>query len=242
MLSHSCMPFTPSLMSLSIHAAKSVSLLWARSRALHLQVSSSSVAEMSSRDILPWDTSVSLAESKASSSPPLTSSPERTSILPTNAATEWTDFVPALASDLAGDLPWDSLPLPDPKLDPNELNELEQLPLDPCPDTELSPEEEEPDCERCGEGDLAHLRLEGEHIADVELEGRPCKWSVSASLDICVGAVEVEADGSVLAVAATPCPVLWMIASFKTSSAFLGLSKDGVWGRFRLWSPIQGWA
>ena len=113
------------MMSLSFHVAKLMSLLWASSRALHLRVSSSSVAEMSSRDILPCDTSASLAESKTSSSPPLASSPERTSPLPTDAVHEWTDLAPALASDLAGDLPGDPLPLPDPEPDPDELDELE---------------------------------------------------------------------------------------------------------------------
>ena len=68
---------------------------------------------------------------------------------------------PALASDLAGDPLQDLLPLPDPELNPDELDELEQLPLDPHPDAEL-PLEEVPDCDCCGEGDLACLCLEGE--------------------------------------------------------------------------------
>ena len=112
--------------------------------------------EISSRDILPCDTSASLAESKTSSSPPLASSPERTSTLPTDAVCEWTDLMPVLTSDLTGDLPWDPLPLPDLELDPDELNELERVSHDPCSDAELSLEEE-PDHECCGEGDLAHV-------------------------------------------------------------------------------------
>ena len=58
---------------------------------------------MSSRDILPCDMSASLAESKTSSSPLLALSPERTSTLPSDAVHEWTDPVPALAMDPAGD-------------------------------------------------------------------------------------------------------------------------------------------
>ena len=149
------MPFTPLLTSFSFHAVKSMSLLRASSRALHLRVSSSSVAEMSSRGILPWDTSTSSVEYETSCSPPLASSPERTSTPPTDAATEWTDRVPGLASDLAGDPLRDLLPLPDLELDPDELDELDRLPLDPRPVAELSPEEE-PDCDHCGEEDLAH--------------------------------------------------------------------------------------
>ena len=137
-----------------------------------------------------------------------------------------------LASDLAGDPPWDSLPLPDPEPNPDELDELEPLSLDPHSDAELLPEEE-PDCEHCGERDLAHLCLDGEHTAE-EVEGRPSKGSASASLSICMGAVEADADGPALTVVAAPPPVLRMIASFKTSSAFLWLSKDGVCARFRL--------
>ena len=47
------------------------------------------------------------------------------------------------------------------------------------------------------------------------------------SFSICVGSVEVEADGSALALDTVPPPVLWIIASFKTSLAFLQFSKDG---------------
>ena len=194
---------------------------------------------MSSMDILPWDTSASLAESKTSSSPPLASSPERASTPPSNAATEWTDLMPALASDVAGDPLWDSLPLLGLELDTDDLDELEWLPLDPPLDAKLSPEEEEPDCKRCGEGDLVHLHLEGERTMDGELGGRPHKGSILESLKIWVGAVEVEADGSVLTVATTPPRVLQMIASFKTSSAFLQLSKDGVWGRLSCEAPAR---
>ena len=42
------------------------------------------------------------------------------------------------------------------------------------------------------------------------------------------GAVEVEAGGSTLTLATAPPHVLQMMASFKTSSAFPWLSKDGV--------------
>ena len=120
---------------------------------------------MSSRGILPWDTSTSSVEYETSCSPSLASSPERNSTLPTDAAAERTDRAPTLASDLAGDPLWDPLPLLDLELDPDELNELDQLPLDPHPDAELSLEEEVPDCDHGGKGDLAHLRLEGEHTA-----------------------------------------------------------------------------
>ena len=41
---------------------------------------------------------------------------------------------------------------------------------DPRPDAEL-PLEEVPDCDRCGEGDLAHLHLEGECTAGEEQAG-----------------------------------------------------------------------
>ena len=124
--------------------------------------------------------------------------------------------MPALALDLAGDPPWNSLPLPDLEPDPDELNELEQLSLDPHSDAELLPEEE-PDHEHCGERDLARLCLDGEHTA--EMEGRPSKGSASVSLSICMGTVGADADGPALAIAAAPPPVLHMIASFKMSSA-----------------------
>ena len=129
----------PLLTSFSFHAAKSVSLLRTTSRALHLRVSLLLVAEKSSRGILPWDTSASSVEYETLCLLPLASSPERTSTPPTDAATEWTDRVPGLASDLAGDPLQDSLPLPDPELDPDELDELDQLPLDLHPDAKLSP-------------------------------------------------------------------------------------------------------
>ena len=117
--------------------------------------------------------------------------PERTSMLLTDATAERTDRAPALASDLAGEPLRDLLPLPDPELDPDELDEHERLPLDPRPDAEL-PLEEVPDCDRCGEGDLARLRLEGECTAGEEQAGR--------SRDgIALGAVEVEAAGITLA-------------------------------------------
>ena len=142
--------------------------------------------------------------------------------------------MPALASDLAGDPLWDPLPLPDLELDPDELDELDRLPLVPRPDAKLSPEEEALDCDRCGEGDLAHLRLEGEHAAGGGLGRRPHNGSVLAFFETWTGAVEVKAGGSALAVVAAPPRVLWMMASFKMSSAFRWLSEDGAQGRFRL--------
>ena len=136
--------------------------------------------------------------------------------------------MPALASDLAGDPLCDPLPLLDLELDPDELDELDQLPLDPCPDAELSPEEEAPDCDCWGEEDLAHLHLEGEHAAGGGLGGRPRNGSVLAFLETWTGAVEVEAGGINLTLLTGLPHVLRMMASFKTSSAFLRLSKDGA--------------
>ena len=148
---------------------------------------------MSSRGILPWDTSASSVEYEVSCLPSLASSPERTSTLPTDAVAERTDRAPALASDLAGDPLWDLLPLLDLELDPDELNELNRLPLDPCPDAELPLEEEALDCNCCGEGDLAHvMHLEGEHAAGGGLGGRLRNGSVSAFFETWTGAVEVE--------------------------------------------------
>ena len=106
--------------------------------------------------------------------------------------------------DLAGDPLWDLLPLPDLELDPDELDELDRLPLDPRPDAKLSPEEEAPDCDRCGEGDLVHLCLEGEHTAGGELGGRPHNGSVSAFFETWTGAVEVEAAGITLTLLTGP--------------------------------------
>ena len=136
--------------------------------------------------------------------------------------------MPALASDLAGDPLRDPLPLPDLELDPDKLDELERLPLDPRPDAELSLEEEVPDCNRCGEGDLAHLRLEGERTAGREQAGRPHDGIVSALFETWMGAVEVEAAGITLALLTGLPRVLRMMASFKTSLAFLPPSKDGA--------------
>ena len=100
----------------------------------------------------------------------------------------------------SGDPLRDLLPLPDPELNPDELDELERLPLDPCPDAKLSLEEEEaPDCDHCGEGDLAHLRLEVEHTAGREQAARPRDGIVSALFETWTGAVEVEAAGITLA-------------------------------------------
>ena len=149
-------------------------------------------------------------------------------MLPTDAAAEQTDRAPALASDLAGDPLQDPLPLPDPELNPDELDELEQLPLDPHPDAKLSLEEEVPDCDCCGEGDLARLRLEGECTAGGEQGGRPHNGIVSALFETWTGAVEVEVAGITLALLTGLPRVLQMMASFKTSSAFLLPSKDGA--------------
>ena len=82
----------------------------------------------------------------------------------------------ALALDLAGDPLRDPLPLPDPELDSDKLDELERLPLDPHPDAELSLEEEVSDCDRCGEGDLAHLRLEGEAYCRWRARRKTSQW------------------------------------------------------------------
>ena len=89
-------------------------------------------------------------------------------MLATDAEAEQTDRAPALASDLAGDPLRDPLPLLDPELNPDELDELERLPLDPRPDAELSLEEEVPDCDRCGEGDLACICTWRESILQAE--------------------------------------------------------------------------
>ena len=151
-----------------------------------------------------------------------------------DAVREWADLVPALASDLAGDPLRDPLPLPDSELDPDELDELEQLPFDPCPDADSSSEEES-DCERCREGDLARLHLDGEWTAEEEVSG-----GASASFLICVGSVEVEVDGPALTLETVPPPVLWMIASFKTSVAFLQLSKDREACKIHAMKPQPG--
>ena len=159
---------------------------------------------MLSRGILPWDRSASSVEYEASCSPSLASSPERTSTLLTDTAAERTDRVPALSLDLAGDPLWDLLPLPDLELNPNELDELDQLPLDPRPDAELPLEEEAPDGDRCGEGDLARLRLEGECATGGGLGGRHRNGSVSAFFETWTGAVEVKAGGITLCFTYSP--------------------------------------
>ena len=128
-------------------------------------------------------------------------------MLPTDAVAEQTDRAPTLASDLAGDPLWDPLPLLDPELDPDELDELERLPLDPRPDAELSLEEEVPDCDRCGEGDLVHLRLEREHTAGGEQGGRPRKGIVSVLFETWMGAVEVRGSWD------NPCFTDWPASS-----------------------------
>ena len=68
--------------------------------------------------------------------------------LPSDAVHEWTDPLPALASDPPGDPSWDPLLLPDLKPKPDEPDKLEQLPLDARSDAELPPVEEEPDRKR----------------------------------------------------------------------------------------------
>ena len=64
--------------------------------------------------------------------------------------------------------------------------------------------------------------VDGEQTAEEEVSG-----GALVSLLICVGSVEVEADGAALTLDAVPPPVLWIIASLKTSLAFLWFSKDG---------------
>ena len=85
-----------------------------------------------------------------------------------------------------------------------------------------------------------HLHLVGECAVGEtgeEVGGMPSLGSSPASHPVCLGAVEMEVDGLVLtAVAALP-PVLWRMASFNTSSAFLRLLGGGVCARSRLWSP-----
>ena len=92
----------------------------------------------------------------------------------------------------------DPLPLPDSELDPDELDELERLPFDSCPDADPSSEDVS-DCKHCGEGDLARLCLEGERTAEEEVSG-----GALASFSICVGSVEVEADRPALTLEAVP--------------------------------------
>ena len=65
-------------------------------------------------------------------------------------------------------------------------------------------------------------------LLEEEVEGRPSRGISSASPLICVGAIEVEVDGPALTVVAAPPPVLWRIASFKMSSAFLWLLSSRV--------------
>ena len=72
------------------------------------------------------------------------------------------------------------------------------------PDAELSLEEEVPDCDHCGEGDLVHLRLEGEHTAGRELGGGPRNGSVSALFETGTAAVEVKVAGITLALLTGP--------------------------------------
>ena len=48
-----------------------------------------------------------------------------------------------------------------------------------------------------------------------------------ASFSICVGSVEVEADGPALTLEAVPPPVLRIMASFKTSWPSCGSQKTG---------------
>ena len=57
--------------------------------------------------------------------------------------------------------------------------------------------------------------------------GRPRYGSVSAFFETWMGAVEVKVGGITLALPTAPLCVLRMMASFKTSSAFRRLSKDG---------------
>ena len=164
-------------------------------------------------------------------------------MLASDAVPEWTDSSCPLAWDHAGDPPRNPPPLPDPEPKPDEPDELEELHLDPQPDLESLPEEEELDCEWHGEGDLAHLHLAGECTMGEtvgEVGGMPSPGHSSASSSVCLGTVEMEAEGPVLTAVGTLPPVLWRIASFNTSSAFLWLSDGGVCVRSRLLSPNHG--
>ena len=145
-------------------------------------------------------------------------------MLLSDAACKWTDPSHPLAWDCVGDPSQNPLPLPDPEPEPDKPDELKELHLDLRSDPEPLPEQEELDHEQCGERDLAHLRLVGEWGVDDtggEVGGMTSLESLPASHPVCLGAVEVEGDGPVLIVAAAFPPVLWRMASFNTSSAFL---------------------
>ena len=157
----------------------------------------------------------------------LTSSPERTSTLLTDAAADQTDRAPALASDLAGDPLQDPLPLLDLELDPDELDELDRLPLDLCPDAELSPEEEVPDCDCCGEG-IWRICAWRESMPQVE------GWEEDLTMEV---SRHFSRPGRVLWRSRgwnNPCFTDWPASStaddglLQKSSAFLPLSKDGA--------------
>ena len=131
----------------------------------YLQVSSSYAVNISSRDILPCETSASLAESKTSSSSPLASSPERTSTC-LHLMLLLSGQIPHIhwLGTMLGTQPQDPPPLPDPEPEPDKPDELEEHYLD-LHDLTLSP------CQKrrknwtvsgTGEGDLAHLCLVGE--------------------------------------------------------------------------------
>ena len=120
---------------------------------------------MSSRDILPCKTSASLAESKTSPLPPLASSAERTSMLPSDAAPKWADSSHPCCPGTMLVIHHGThhhCQIQNPSL--NKLDELKELHLDLRPDPEppCQKKEEELDCEQHGEGDLVHLHLDGE--------------------------------------------------------------------------------
>ena len=132
---------------------------------------------------------------------------------------ERTERAPTLASDLARDPLGDLLPLPDPELNPDELDEHERLPLDLRPDAEL-PLEEVPDCDLLWRGGSGTFALGGRvYSAGGEQAGRPCDGIVS-------DAVEVEAAGITLALLTGRPRELQMMASFKASLALWLPSKD----------------
>ena len=243
MLSRSCMPFTPSLMSLSFHTVKSVSLLRASSHALCVCEYPHHLWQRCQAGTYYLVTHL-----------PCWQSPRH------HPRLHWLHLQRGLqhfqlmlfANGPISHLHWLRIWLgtylgthchcQTRNPDPNELDELEWLSLDPRLDAELSPEEE-PDRECCGERDFVHVCVWMESMyCRRGSGGKTIQWEcfgISLDLRGCCGG---RCRWACPTVAAAPPPVLRMIASFKMSSAFLWLSKDGVCARFRLWSPNQGWA